>query len=75
LASTTLWVVGILHLRKVLRIWGLVDLIAAVIIILLLFGPASLNAGGLFLLLAVVGAELALVTWLGQRNEEALLQD
>jgi len=75
LASTTLWVVGILHLRKVLRIWGLVDLIAAVIIILLLFGPASLGAGGLFLLLAVVGAELALVTWLGQRNEEALLQD
>jgi len=26
-------------------------------------------------LLAVIGAELALVTWLGQRNEEALLRD
>ena len=43
--------------------------------LLILGAASSLNAGGLFLLLAVVGAELALVTWLGQRNEEALLQD
>jgi len=74
--STTLWVVGILDLRRILRVWGFGNLLAGVGASLLMLGAASsLNAGGLFLLLAVVGAELALVTWLGQRNEEALLQD
>jgi len=43
--------------------------------LLMLGASGSINAGGLFLLLAVIGAELALVTWLGQRNEEALLRD
>ncbi len=74
--STTLWVVGIFHLRRVLRIWGFVDLILGIAASLLMLGAASsINAIGLFLLLTVVGAELALVTWLGQRHQEALLQD
>ena len=41
----------------------------------MLGAASSIDAIGLFLLLTVVGAELALVTWLGQRNQEALLQD
>ena len=74
--STTLWVVGILHLRRILRVWGLVDLVLGSGVALLMLGASgSINAGGLFLLLAVIGAELALVTWLGQRNEEAILRD
>ena len=74
--STTLWVVGIFHLRRVLRIWGFVDLILGIAASLLMLGAASsINAIGLFLLLTVVGAELALVTWLGQRHQEALSQD
>ena len=74
--STTLWVVGILHLRRILRVWGLADLALGSGVALLMLGASgSINAGGLFLLLAVIGAELALVTWLGQRNEEALLRD
>ena len=74
--STTLWVVGIFHLRRILRIWGFGDLILGVAASLLMLGAASsIDAIGLFLLLTVVGAELALVTWLGQRNQEALLQD
>ena len=74
--STTLWVVGIFHLRRILRIWGFGDLILGVAASLLMLGAASsIGAIGLFLLLTVVGAELALVTWLGQRNQEALLQD
>ena len=74
--STTLWVVGIFHLRRVLRIWGFGDLILGIAASLLMLGAASsINAIGLFLLLTVVGAELALVTWLGQRHQEALLQD
>jgi len=76
LVSTTIWVVGILHLRRILRVWGLADLLIGVGVSLLVLGAAnSLNPAGLFILLAVVGAQLALVTWLGQRNEEALLQD
>ena len=74
--STTLWVVGIFHLRRVLRIWGFGDLILGIAASLLMLGAtSSINAIGLFLLLTVVGAELALVTWLGQRHQEALLQD
>ena len=74
--STTLWVVGILHLRRILRIWGFGDLIIGIGASLLMLGAAStIDPIGIFLLLTVVGAELALVTWLGQRNEEALLKD
>ncbi len=74
--STTIWVVGILQLRRILRVWGLLDLVIGVGATLLMMGATgSVNAGGLFILLAVVGAQLALVTYLGQRNEEALLQD
>jgi hypothetical protein len=41
-----------------------------------MLGAAStIDPIGIFLLLTVVGAELALVTWLGQRNEESLLKD
>jgi len=72
--STTAWVVGILQLRRVLRIWGLIDLILAVLVTLIfvqgIAQPVTLLIG-----LMVVAAELGVVSWLGQRNEEALLQD
>ena len=68
--------VFVISLLERVLFWGFGNLLAGVGASLLMLGAASsLNAGGLFLLLAVVGAELALVTWLGQRNEEALLQD
>ena len=74
--STIIWVVGILQLRKILRILGLADLILGASLTLLIFGSSSnLGSMGLFALLAVVGIELAMITWLGQRNEAALLKD
>mgnify|MGYP001197414827 CR=1 FL=1 len=74
--STTIWVVGILQLRRILRVWGLIDLIIGVGASILVMAAAdNLQAVGLVILLTVVGAQLALVTWLGQRNQSALLQD
>lgn len=74
--STTIWVVGILQLRRILRVWGLLDLIIGVGASILVMAAAdSLHAVGLVILLTVVGGQLALVTWLGQRNEDVLLQD
>ena len=74
--STIIWIVGILQLRKILRIIGLIDLILGAGLTLLIFGSSSdLGGIGLFALLAVIGIELALITWLSQRNENALLKD
>ena len=72
--STTTWVVGILQLRRTLRIWGLVDLILAVLVALI-FVQGITDPVTLLIALVVLAAELGLVSWLGQRNEEALLQD
>jgi len=72
--STTAWVVGILQLRRVLRIWGLIDLILAVLVALI-FVQGITQPVTLLIALMVVAAELGVVSWLGQRNEEALLQD
>jgi fatty-acyl-CoA synthase len=44
--STTLWVVGILQLRRTLRVWGLVDLVVAILSALIfvpdIFGPTTM---------------------------------
>jgi len=74
--STTIWIVGILHLRKILRVLGFADLVIGSSLTIIVFGgTASLGLSGLFILLSVIGAELALITWLGQRNQEELLRD
>ena len=72
--STTVWVVGILQLRRTLRIWGLADLILAVLVALI-FVQGITNPVTLLIALMVLAAELGLVSWLGQRNQDALLQD
>jgi len=72
--STTVWVVGILQLRRTLRIWGLADLILAVLVALI-FVQGITDPVTLLIALMVLATELGLVSWLGQRNEEALLQD
>ena len=72
--STTVWIVGILQLRRGLRICGLVDLILAVLVALI-FVQGITQPVTLLIALMVVAAELGVVSWLGQRNEEALLRD
>jgi hypothetical protein len=73
--STVVWVVGILQLRKVLRIWGLFDLLIAIIVSLLVLGSTMLNPSILLISLIVLAAELGFVTWLSLSNEEELIKD
>ena len=74
LMSTTVWVIGILQLRKSLRVWGLADLIAA---ILCSFVFAS-KGFGQYEILAGMGAlalELGVIAWLGLSNQDELRRD
>ena len=73
--STVVWVVGILQLRRVLRIWGLFDLLIAIIVSLLVLGSTMLNPSILLISLIVLAAELGFVTWLSLSNEEELIKD
>ena len=73
--STTIWVIGILQLRRLLRIWGLFDLIIAIIASLLVLGSTMVQPSILLISLIVLAAELALVTWLSLSNEEELIKD
>jgi len=73
--STVVWVVGILQLRRVLRVWGLFDLLIAIIASLLVLGSTILNPSILLISLIVLAAELGFVTWLSLSNEEELIKD
>ena len=72
--STTLWVVGILQLRRALRVWGLVDLVVA-ILSALIFVPGIFEPTTMLIALTVVAAELGVVSWLGLRNEAQMVKD
>ena len=72
--STTVWVVGILQLRRTLRIWGLVDL-AVAILSALIFVPGIFEPTTMLIALMVVAAELGVVSWLGLRNEAQMIKD
>ncbi len=71
LMSTTVWVVGILQLRKSLRVWGLADLIAAILCSLVFaskgFGPYELLLG-----MGALALELGIIAWLGLSNRDEL---
>ena len=69
--STTVWIVGILQLRKVLRIWGLIDLILA-LLCSFVFASRGLDQYDIMLGLTAIALELGLVAWLGSSNQEEL---
>ena len=73
--STVVWIVGILQLRRILRFWGLFDLLVAIIASLLVLGSTMLNPSVLLISLIVLAAELGFVTWLSLSNEEELIKD
>ena len=73
--STVVWIVGILQLRRVLRVWGLFDLLIAIIASLLVLGSTMLSPSTLLISLIVLAAELGFVTWLSLSNEEELIKD
>ena len=74
LMSTTVWVVGILQLRRGLRIWGLADLIAAVLFAIV-FASTQIDQQEVLLGMAILALELGIVAWLGIANQEELGRD
>ena len=73
--STIIWIIGILQLRKILRIWGLFDLIIAILASLMLLGSEILEPSILLTSLIVLAMELGLVAWLGLSNEDEIVKD
>lgn len=74
LMSTTIWVVGILQLRKSLRVWGLADLIAA-ILCSFIFAFNEFGQYELLLVMAALALELGIIAWLGLSNQDELRRD
>ncbi|MCH2358381.1 MAG: hypothetical protein MK235_02565 [Candidatus Poseidoniales archaeon] len=72
--SLTIWVAGILQLRRSLRIWGAADLVLAIVAGLLSI-QTVVDPIGLLLMLIALGIVLGIVAWLGQRYEGQLAVD
>ena len=72
--STEIWIIGILQLRKGFRIWGLTDLIAA-IVCFLVFASGDIGQSEILLGMTVLAVELGIVAWLGLVNQDELLKD
>jgi hypothetical protein len=73
LLSTCTWVVGILQLRKGMRLWGASDLVFAGMIGLLTMGSELLEPTTAFIALVALAIELGIVVWLAQKHQEAML--
>jgi hypothetical protein len=73
--STVVWVVGILQLRKALRIWGLVDLIAAIVCAIVFVSSELSQPSNLLIALIALAVELGIVAWLGLAYQEDLVKD
>ena len=72
--STEIWIIGILQLRKGFRIWGLADLVAA-ILCFLIFASGDIGQSEILLGMTVIATELGIVAWLGLANQDELLKD
>lgn len=72
LLSTSVWVVGILQLRKSLRAIGLFDLIIAIICSVAFYGSILFQPHVFLLGLTIIAIELGIISWLGLRNEDSL---
>jgi len=73
--STVVWVVGIIQLRKILRIWGLADLAVAIVCSFVFVSTEMSQPTNLLIALIVLAMELGIVAWLGLANQEELVKD
>jgi len=71
LMSTTVWVVGILQLRKTLRVWGLADLIAA-LLCSFVFASKGVDQYDILLGMTALAVELGIIAWLGLSNQDEM---
>jgi len=74
LVSTITWIIGIIQLRKILRIWGLIDLILA-ILFSLIFVKEIFDQINILIALTLIAVELGIIGWLGISNEKELIKD
>jgi len=74
LISTIVWIIGIIQVRKILRIWGLIDLILA-LLFSLIFVNEIFSQNNILILLSLIAIELGIIGWLGISNEKELLKD
>ncbi len=72
--STTVWIVGIFQLRRVLRLLGLLDLSIA-IVFSLIFVNDIFDPTNLLICLAIIAIQLGVIGWLGIYHEKDLLKD
>ena len=63
LISTIVWVIGIIQVRKILRIWGLIDLILA-LLFSLIFVNEIFSQNNILILLTLIAIELGIIGWL-----------
>ena len=73
LMSTEIWIIGILQMRKGFRIWGLSDLVAA--IVCFVFASGDIGQSEILLGMTVLAVELGVVAWLGLANQDELVKD
>ena len=72
--SLTVWVAGILQLRRSLRFWGAADLVVG-LVCAALAARGVLDSTTLLLILIALGIELGIITWLGQKHEGQMAVD
>ena len=72
LLSTSVWVVGILQLRKSFRAFGLLDLLVAIVSSVAFYGGILFQPQIFLVGLTIIAIELGIISWLGLRNEESL---
>ena len=72
--STTVWVTGIVQLRKSLRAWGLADLVMAILFSVVFYGGVIFQPQILLVGLSIIAIELGVVSWLGLKNEENMVK-
>ena len=72
--SLTIWVTGILQLRRSLRVWGAADLVLA-LVVAALAAQGEINTNSLLLMGIALGLELGIIAWLGQKHEGQMAID
>ena len=73
--STVVWVVGIIQLRKILRIWGLADLLVAIVCSFVFVSTEMSQPTNLLIALGVLAMVRGIVAWRGLANQEELVKD
>ena len=73
--SSTVWIIGILQLRRNFRIWGLMDLIIGIIITVIFTSQEISNSFNLLLVLCAIALQLGVISWLSSSNQEELIAD